>query len=311
MRKSTIAKCFSLAFVFLLFLFSQNETYSQRNTNNSQNKQNQANANIQITPTPTQLPTVEPTKEQLKTIESNTESPNQTEKPEEKTKTLEIVLSLLTLVLIVAQATFAAFQWRIMRRQSITMNKQAEIAQGQLEVMREANTKTGEIIAQNKQAMTYSQAAYVKVDKIILYDYQLGEKPCAKIVVHNTGTTPAYNVLLYAHLTYEKHPFSFTHDEAKDMSREGRAPYPSVLGANGDDIKQDVFREFLIPQDYVQEQSEPLHFWGLITYVDIFGRERWSEFCYRKIVFGAVRVDDVSLAMNETNNDCDKPSEIA
>jgi hypothetical protein len=201
MRKSTIAKCFSIAFVVLLFLFCHNQTYSQKNAKNSQNQQPQTNTSVQIAPTPTLLPTVEPTKEQLNTVESNRESLQPNEKPEEKAKTLEIFLAVLTLIFVATQATFAVLAWRVMRGQANTMGKQAETMEIQAVAMKDQNdimqtqTKTMDLqhasIKQqaqtmNEQAETMNKQFGIMQDQTKLMEETLEET--RKTIIENYRT---------------------------------------------------------------------------------------------------------------------------
>lgn len=188
---------------------------------------------------------------------------------------------------------------------------QAYISKRQWYAMQVAIDRTDQMIDQNERSMMYSQAAYVMVKSLIFEDYILGKRPTATVGFHNTGTTPAYDVRIYPNLDYKTSPFSFTHDEAKDMSETGGREdlaYPIILGPNGDCATQMVFSPDPLTIDLLElEKREPLHIWGIITYTDIFGRDRWTEFCYRKYILGEIPPGQYSLGMNETHNDADKP----
>ena len=207
--------------------------------------------------------------------------------PQDTTTAILAIIALLTVAAILFQVFVNHKQW---------------------EAMQDGLTETRKTIEQSERSMMYSQSAYVSVGEIVFEGYRIGERPNAMVKVYNTGTTPAYNVLVFAHLYYKKHPFFFTHTEVQDWSDVGRKPFPSVLGPHGDDTTQPIFFDRPLDARLLElEKTQPLHFWGLITYTDIFGRDRWTEFCYRKILLGQVGDGEDSLAMNESGNDADKP----
>ncbi len=198
------------------------------------------------------------------------------------------VFSLLVFAAVIIQIIINGLQWHAMYKGLATSDAALE---------------------QAERSMIISQTAYVMVKKLVFEDFMLGKHPTITMILHNTGQTPAYEVRVYPHFDNKKRPFSFTKAEAVDMKDPfGQEIYPIALGPNGDDTTQPVFMPVPVTEAILKfEKVQPFHFWGLITYVDIFGRDRWTEFCYWKFVPGEIKPGESSLAMNESNNDTDKP----
>jgi len=97
----------------------------------------------------------------------------------------------------------------------------------------------------------------------------------------NTGNTPAYDIRIFGHLDYKPMAFIFTQSEA--IETVVHQPTPSMLGR--DEVGNNTlgfYSETVSIDDYEIKaaQDEFLHYWGVITYQDVFGRKRWMEFCY-------------------------------
>jgi len=245
-------------------------------------------------------------------------------------------LTVLAFVIIVITAYTSRETVAIMRHQQIEMRETRKLVKGQLGTMNgqltEMKTQTANTAAQVMQAIEQTEAqkgqlsaiknqitqfdddmqlrlgAFVMPRLINVFPFVIDKKLRARIVIVNSGPTPAYDVNIYAHLAFKTYPFSFTHDEAKDMTDAGSPPErPSAIGPNGDTKTQDVFGFPLTQAMLHQEKETPLHFWGLITYTDIFGNERWSEFSYRKFKMGIIAENEICVAENEEGNDADRP----
>lgn len=199
------------------------------------------------------------------------------------------LFSLLVLGAIIAQILVSERQWRAMQN----------------------------AVRHSEQSMRISEATYITVQDIGFSSYQVGQPVHARIVVENVGHTPAYDFRIWAHLDYRTIPFRFTQEQAKDLSemthRGGhsgeiigkREAHPSVMGPT-DQNTQDITWLYLTNEMLVGEKAQPLHFWGLFTYTDIFGRDRWGEFCYVKVIDGETTSDQYALAMAPHHNDADR-----
>ena len=157
--------------------------------------------------------------------------------------------------------------------------------------------------------MVYSQAAYLMETDVRFGDYELGQPFAAAVEFTNHGLTPAYDVRLYAHLTYEETPFRFTHERAKDISDMPYEVHTHVTGPNGINSQMFAHKADALTREMCEfERTNPLHFWGLVTYTDIFGRERWTEFCYRKLIAGQRgKGEEISFSMTNLHNGADRP----
>ena len=137
----------------------------------------------------------------------------------------------------------------------------------------------------NRESMRYSQSAYITVKDVMTIIEETG-KPLEFIVRFvNSGTTPAYHCRVYTHVNNKPRPFRFTHEEAKNL--EGRLISKSILGANGEIFHQRLSTApVVLTKDLLQtEKTMPIHFWGIVTYTDVFKRNRWTTFCYIRVPF--------------------------
>ncbi len=249
------------------------------------------------------------------------------------------ILAVLTFVFLIANTINTVKQRQITSNQEVEATRTRLLVGDQYQAMLDALKRTDSLLKQNermiaeveKQAnasqdavgkmqraleqtdrsMQNDQSAYVMLKEVNSGAFMLGEPVHGRVVVINSGKTPAYDVRIYANLTFEPVPFSFTHEEAKKMvGNEHHTAYPSICEPNGGDMTQDVVWDGVLNDKGLEMEAKgALYFWGLITYIDIFSRDRWTEFCYRKHLKGQRSGVEPYLALNETNNNADRPEQ--
>jgi len=204
---------------------------------------------------------------QTKEADSQTEIAKAAQVTNNRITNATVVIAVFGVLSFVATCFYiiAAFlQWS-------SIKKQAKKAEEQVTEMQIAARLT-------RKSMRYSQSAYVTVkDVTVLFE---NGKPLQFIIrFTNTGTTPAYNMRVYAHVTNEDKPFTFTHEQAKDL--KGAEVSQSILGANGARSHTKLISQPLtLGMVNWARQKQPYHIWGITTYTDVFRRKRWTTFCY-------------------------------
>jgi hypothetical protein len=223
------------------------------------------------------------------------------------------ILSVVSLIVVIVNAVSTAKMVRVMENQESEMTQNRVIVKDQHKAMLDALERTDKLFDQNERSMQNAQSAYIVVRHVHASSYRLGKPFVIAMDVVNTGNTPAYNVQVFAHLDYQTVPFKFTQAQAKKNPL--KAAHPATIGPNGDVIgTQFVMTQEVTGDDLKKEKdSVRVHFWGIITYEDVFGRDRWTEFSHRKIYRGQVEIMDspvrmeVEIGMNSDNNKADYP----
>lgn len=164
---------------------------------------------------------------------------------------------IVTAFAVIAQAVIYRKQWAIMERQWRL----------------------------SRQAMEYAEAAYVTVLQVKMTKKNiLGEHAQAKILFGNFGNTPAYNLSTYGHMDLKPIGFKFTDQEAFDTGSSNVSK--TILGGRGATTIQTLnSRKPLTPELFavIEQHRLVVHVWGIVTYTDIFKRERWTRFCFSEI----------------------------
>lgn len=138
-------------------------------------------------------------------------------------------------------------------------------------------------LAESRRATLYAQSAYITVAGITMTKFNVGELIEVTIVFTNSGNTPAYNINTYTKAGTRKEPFQFTIQEVVNVnSRETSGIASSgILAPNGDSTKQVIQSRIPLTQaSFHLLKVQPYHAWGVVSYQDIFKRERWTQFCY-------------------------------
>src|SRR5260370_5940620 len=65
-------------------------------------------------------------------------------------------------------------------------------------------------LEETRKATRYGQSAYITVQTLTLTKFTVGEPMEIKLVLVNSGNTPAYNVVCYATGGIQEEPFSFS-----------------------------------------------------------------------------------------------------
>jgi len=177
-------------------------------------------------------------------------------------------LNLLIVFAIIAQIVIYRKQWRVMERQS--------------KLMHEGLNETRKIIAHNDRFSRINSRAYVFIDTAKLEaPISSGKFPCAKIVLKNSGKSPAYS----HRVRVEQ---AFLTGEALEKAQQGIMPKMRGLNKKGLGIigAGHVTTLHLVRDVYKTAEDEELaisgksifYIWGLICYSDIFGKEHSSKF---------------------------------
>lgn len=210
------------------------------------------------------------------------------------------------------QAGTAREQAALMQRQLNTMNEQAKSMEEQTNSLKESVAhqkesigQTGTLIKQQQEALSYGQrstraaehgvdlaaqsmrygdAAYVGIATVAMDT--VGEKIRARLKIINSGNTPADNVVSYCHLTVRNRPLPlFTLADAKKDIEDERASRTQIP-PNGGVIFQDLFSATRLSEKVsrlLNESDDRVFVWGMVTYDDVFGRRRWTKFCFEQV----------------------------
>jgi hypothetical protein len=137
----------------------------------------------------------------------------------------------------------------------------------------------------SRESMRYSQSAYITVKDVVTSNEKMGEPLEFLIRFVNSGTTPAYKCRVYLHINNQRRPFKFSHEQAKNL--KGMRISTAILGANGEIFHQRLHTApvVLSPDLLATEAQMPIHIWGIVTYMDVFKRDRWTTFCYVRAPF--------------------------
>ena len=190
------------------------------------------------------------------------------------------ILSLLLLIVVIAQAVIYQRQWAAMREQLAAIREQTQSMQDSLtetRSMTEQNRRAVEAAEKGvdiaQQNMIFAQRAYVTItDGAIIRPIR---ELLFKMTIRNSGNTPAYDVRV-----------------ARKVDILGSLPDPNTpwetwsrLGV----IAPQGRVELLAPApDSVTDQQNQLiamgklktYCWGIILYKDIFGEDRYTKFCF-------------------------------
>jgi hypothetical protein len=208
----------------------------------------------------------------------------------------ESVLSLLVLTVIIVQAciyfgqrTLMQLQWKAVDRQTHLMDDQKKImgAQGkimssQAHIMIESLNDTRKLIAQNERFSRIDSRAYLFVFEATLESpINSGQFPLAKIVLRNSGKTPAFQ----HRIRIEQ---SFFAGEDLEKARKGIMPAMRPMSDKGTGIigPGSYSTLHLDRQRWGRPEDKELaikgdiefYVWGLICYCDIFGKQHSSKF---------------------------------
>lgn len=246
--------------IYFLFIFVlwTHVSYAQPNEKKHQDQRNQT-ANAERPTQPATQAINEPnTKRQAAQEQSDaedhafrTQQAKQNETIAESTR-LIMIFSAVSALVAGIYAFFSFGQWRAMQKS----------------------------LEQAEQSMKYGQAAYLVVEAVRFGGApHLGGRIEVTLNVLNAGNTPAYDVQTWSHITYETKDFAFTHEEAKANSRY---PVPIILGPHQSSDIETISADLSHNEEQrrTAARGKFLHFWGLITYRDIFNRKRWTEFCF-------------------------------
>jgi len=171
---------------------------------------------------------------------------------------VSFMFSFAALVVVAIQATIYWQQTRFMKQQAKTVNKQLKLS---------------------RQAMRYSEAAYITVYRAeITKRLVIGQVTAAGIEFINSGNTPAYDVRCFLHFGIRPEGFMF--------SREAVIAIPgtvstAVIGGHGATLKQTVHSNSVVTQEVLDEigkDNQYIHVWGVVLYKDVFKRNRWTRF---------------------------------
>ena len=186
--------------------------------------------------------------------------------------------------------------------QSIAARIQAETAQGQLQIMESQEQAMRDALEETRRTVRYSEAAYIAIKDGLLIQFGPNQITVAKLWYTNAGNTPAYNVRLYGHLNLaERFLVPVEHDKLKE-GYDGLEMSQDLVAPNGERTHTIASRGPLTEPLFQEIKAGRFRFyvWGIITYEDIFGRQRWTTFCSMQVG------DGTALYGCGSNNDADR-----
>jgi hypothetical protein len=156
--------------------------------------------------------------------------------------------------------------------------------QGQLDTMRLQERAMRESLDETRRAIRYSEAAYIAITDASLVQFGEGLPTVCRMFYTNAGNTPAYNVRTYGHINlWERPMIPADQDKLKDIAGVECSQHLIAPSGVRDHIVtvQAPLTALLFQQ--IEEGKLRFYVWGIITYEDIFGRERWTTFCHMQI----------------------------
>jgi hypothetical protein len=140
---------------------------------------------------------------------------------------------------------------------------------------------TRDLVSAATEASKFQLRAYVGIDRLV-FGKRLPNQ--LQVAVHNGGQTPAYK--LKAHLNWERLPYGtkVLPDGFNYPDRYGSDdPYEISSALSVNPSKEAVFTFPAFPKEFerVHAQEIALFFYGDVKYVDVFGDDRTSQFCFR------------------------------
>jgi hypothetical protein len=172
-----------------------------------------------------------------------------------------------------------------------TAKIQAEVARGTLLTMQD----TAE-----RQLRAYIIAKAIDADEVRINGSEDAVMVTVRIVIKNTGQTPAHNLKIASKTELVRHPiplpFNFTLISGPD-------PSVSLLGA-GESIESESRPNEPFDGNAMMVAKEPecgaqIYTWGTVTYRDVFGNDQWTNFCSSLIFRG----DEILAHASEHHND--------
>ena len=203
-------------------------------------------------------------------------------------------LSLLLLVVIVAQAIIYRRQWAVMEKQSqamqeslVEMRKLYAVGEYQGKVaalgvrVSERNAiaaeasanAAGQAVEITRENMIYAQRAYVMFESATV-EYRDDTHLAVGFSIKNFGNTPALNFRPFTRIELRT-----TEPEINEEGVEWEGPG----GIIPPHYSRQTIRNLTITLDE-RKQMGPgkplrLHLWGMVKYNDIFGKEHLTKFC--------------------------------
>jgi hypothetical protein len=226
------------------------------------------------------------------------------------------IFSMFILLAVIVQAVISNRQWRAMKDsvertdtiienmqgQLTSMVHQEEAMQGQLIVMNAQEAAMRDALEETRRTVRYSEAAYIAIKDGLLIQFGPNQTTVAKMFYTNAGNTPAYNVRIYGHMNlWERALVPTEHDKLKE-GFGGVEISQDLIAPNGERTHTLKSRGALTDQLFQEIQAGRLRFyvWGIITYEDIFNRQRWTTFCSMQIGGG------MALFGCGSNNDAER-----
>lgn len=237
--------------ILLCLYCCQNETRATESQNSTPAQQGDT---VKQLPTPTiaeqQQPETLPTEQGVQKKQESSEG--NTAKPLTRAEGYTILLGVLGLVLICVQAAISYWQWKAMRDGLRETRRSIEIAQ---------------------DSMVYAQRAYITITKGEIVGTP--NDPLFQLKIENSGNTPAYDIQVARMV------------EVKDSAPAIEANWTtwSKCGL----IAPKGFVHLLVPTTdaMTEEQGRlleagnlQLYCWGEVRYRDIFGKTRFTKFCF-------------------------------
>jgi len=198
-----------------------------------------------------------------------------------------VLIGLFTCVILIVQA-------RVFFVQAGRLKETVEEMKTATEATRTvANTLAGNARVQLR--------AYVFVERITVDNIAAGEIPIARVLIKNSGLTPAYDVEVRGAL--------HAHKSAADLVPVDKLkPSPLInIGPGGMMTPESYFGGTLSAENMVGLNAGDRAFfvYGKIAYKDIFGKPHWT--IYRAIQDGkAAPIGSNKVAVCEDGNGCDK-----
>jgi hypothetical protein len=142
--------------------------------------------------------------------------------------------------------------------------------------------------------------AYVNIHAAYIDNFNGPGTPNVRIIIKNSGQTPAYNLRLAGRPIMEPFPYAGPFDIPESEFRSRGISGPGDIGTTGGDLNTPIpFTD--AQRNAIRSGLSVLYVYGEIRYRDAFGKERWTK--YRLVYGPAVGITGDFLGPDEAGND--------
>ncbi|HVF56118.1 MAG TPA: hypothetical protein VM934_08205 [Pyrinomonadaceae bacterium] len=280
--------CLALIVVCLVYQYETRaaESYGEGQSEQTTANQNLSTSQLQSTLVQANIRQSEPAPAEWEHQRKQENAESNAGKPLTQAESFTLVLNVLALLVIAFQAAIYLRQLNVMRELKAISERQSSTLDNQATAMQHGLAETQKIVEQNErtvivaersvevaqETMVYAQRAYISIPKISAWLEE--EMGVFKLIIENSGNSPANNVQMLAVAEIKEHP-----------------PIPDINSGSwtqiGLIVRTGEFEKHVVTKKITPEQRQlvssgdlKLYCWGIIRYQDIFKQSRGTKFCF-------------------------------